>query len=392
MMKQSKYDFLLFENWHQAKHHKYDLFLIARLLQSKGLKVAVLDVYHEDKEDEKQGVPVIHLHFNHAIPNDKWNLFPKNKLINLLCLLRFLWQQHFYMKQVLAEVEPLADRFYCGSYNITMSSTFMHSQKKCYYWGLRSAWMSNFWSYFKKNPVHAIRMAQLRRAFKSNESQCLFVSNEIIRREFEQLGVPRERMVIREERCIEALGRPMYEQMNEHFSLLTIGTLRKDKRVDYTVREFLQAQADGWTFVLAGRTRGNYERVIEEATEGHAGIVRINEFMDYDKFYKIIHESHFVVLADIQQKSCVTNGTMMEALINYRPIIAPNYEPYKSYIEKYGIGIMFDPDNPGDLARAMKEAEQRGCRSFYDNIERFLHTIEFPRVADDLYEQLYNEH
>lgn len=391
MMKQSKYDFILFENYHLASNHKYDLFLIAKLLKSKGLNVAVLDLYQEDKEDEKEGIPVVHLHSNAEIPNDKWQKAPKNKFFSLICLVRYLWQQHFYMKKVLAEVEPLAERFYCGSYHIGMSRVFMRSKKICYYWGLRSARMTNFWSFFKQNPINAIRMLQLRHAFMKNDSQCLFVSNDIIKHEFEKLGVPHSRMVIREERCIYELENPEYELMSPNFSLLTIGMLRKEKRIDYTISEYVSARKPKWKYVLAGKGRGNYEKVIENAIAGVDNIIRINEFMDYERFYKLIRESHFVVLADEKQKSCVTNGTMMEALINYRPIIAPNYEPYRSYIEKYGIGIMFNPEISGDLTRAMKEAESKGSMSFRNNIELFLHTIVFDQVASDLYEQLYNQ-
>ena len=387
----SKYDFILFENYHHASNHKYDMFLIAKLLKSKGLKVAVLDIYHEDREHEHDGIPVIHLQKEKVIPDDKWQKAPVNKLFSLLCLVRFLWQQHFYMKDVLSEVEPLADRFYCGSYHIGMSRVFMRSKKKCYYWGLRSARMTNFWSYFRQNPINAIRMVQLRQAFLRNESQCLFVSNDIIKGEFERLGIPRSRIVIREERCIENLGNPEYEQMSREFSLLTIGLLRKEKRIDYTVLEFLNAKRPEWKYYLAGKSRGNYENVIDKVAAGKDSIIRINEFLDYDKFYQLIRQSHFVVLADEKQKSCVTNGTMMEALINYRPIIAPNYEPYRSYIEKYGVGIMFNPDIPGDLARAMKEADSKGCVSFCAKIEHFLHTIEFNQVANNLYGQLYDK-
>ena len=111
--------------------------------------------------------------------------------------------------------------------------------------------------------------------------------------------------------------------------------------------------------------------------------------MDYDKFNLLMRESHFVVLADVKQMSCVTNGTMMEALINYRPIIAPNYEPYKSYFDKFGIGISYNPDIPGDLARAMTEAGKTGCEYFRINIEKFLQTLVFSNVASELYHQLY---
>ena len=233
-------------------------------------------------------------------------------------------------------------------------------------------------------------MVQLRQAFMKNDSQFLFVSNNIIKGEFEQLGIPQKRMVIREERCIDKIGNPEYERMNLEFSLLTIGMLRKEKRIDYTISEFLKAKMPTWKYYLAGKTVGNYENVIEKVTTGKDCIIRINEFLDYNKFYQLILNSHFVVLADEKQKSCVTNGTMMEALINYRPIIAPNYEPYRSYIENYGVGIMFNPEIQGDLSRAMKEAECKGSVSFCAKIEHFLHTIEFNQVATNLYDQIYN--
>ena len=384
-----KYDFIVFENYHQATNHKYDVLLIAKLLQSKGIKVALLDVYHEDKEDEKEGIEVIHLKNAMPIPNDKWQLHPKNKLFSVFCLIRFLWQQHFYMKKVLGEVETLADRFYCGSYHLGMSRAFFNTDKICYYWGLRSSRMTNFWFHFKTNPILAFRMVMLRKAFMKNPTQRLFVSNDIILNEFCKLGLSRDRMVIREERCIDELGTPKYEKLSTRFSLLTIGMLRAEKRIDYTISEFLKTNQPEWQYVLAGRAQDQYERLIERSIGNSAGIKRVNEFMDYDKFNQFIRESHFVVLADVRQKSCVTNGTMMEALINYRPIIAPDYNPYRFYFEKFGIGIPYNPEIPGDLARAMKEAKNLGCQYFQKNIEAFLQSIEFNHVASELFNQLY---
>lgn len=391
-MRNSKtYDFLLFENYHQASNHKYDVFLIAKLLKSKGLKVAVLDVYHEDKEDEKEGIKIIHLKHKRPIPNDKWQQHPKNKLLSLLCLIRFMWQQHFYMKEVLPEVEGLADRFYCGSYHLGMSRVLFRTNKTCYYWGLRSSRMTNFWYYFKSNPIFALRMAMLRKAFMKNPSQRLFVSNGIIMKEFEDIGISKDRMIIREERCIDALGEPNYDMLSSKFSLLTIGMLRKDKRIDFTISEFLKVNQPNWEYVLAGKASEEYEEFIEQTIGNNENVQRINEFMDYDKFNQLIRESHFVVLADVKQMSCVTNGTMMEALINYRPIIAPNYNPYKTYFEKYGIGISYNPDVPDDLARAMIEAQEKGCKCFRMNIEKFLSTLEFDNVASKLFNQLYSK-
>lgn len=386
-----KYDFLLFENYHQALNHRFDTTLIAQLLQHAGLKVAIVDIYNDVNQDNMGGVSIISLQYNHSIPNDKWQLHPKNKFLSMLCTFRFLWQQRRYMQHVWGEIEPLADRFYCGSYHLMMPMTFFKSKKPCYYWGLRSSRMTDFWKHFKRNPIIGLRMLRLKHAFMRNTSQCLFVSNEIIKKEFENLGIDDKRLVIREERCTDGKDKPHYEKLSRNFSILTIGMLRPEKRIDYTVKEFLSAsEGEDWNYTLAGRSQGKYEDTINEAIDGHERITRINEYMDYDRFYELIRESHFVVLADKQQLSSVTNGTMMEALINYRPIIAPNYNPYKYYIEKFGLGIMFNPDKPGDLAQAIVKAERLGTRHFEDNIRKYLATIEFENVSKKLYRQIYN--
>ena len=384
------FDFVLFENFHQATNHKFDVLLIAKLLKRSGLKVALLDVYHEDDGNEKEGIPIIHLRTKRRIPDDRWQKHPKNKLYNLFCLIRFLWQQHCYMKHVVKEVEPLANRFYCGSYHLNMPSTFFKCKKPCYYWGLRSSRMANFWPCFTRNPILGIRMLKLRHDFMKNPFQRLFVSNGIIKREFEQLGISSDRLVIREERCITELGNPCYECLNHQFSLLTIGMLRPEKRIEYAVDEFKQCSQMEWQYVLAGQAQGKYESVIEKCINGESNIKRINDFMDYETFNKSIKEAHFVVFADKRQKSSITNGTMLEALINYRPIIAPNYDPYKFYVDKYGIGLTFDSGVPHSMANVMQEAASRGCKSFHNNIEAFLTTLQFDFVSTCLYEQIYN--
>lgn len=384
------YDFLLFENYHQAKNHKFDLMLIAKLLQHAGLKVAVLDIYHEDNEEEKEGIPVVHLKYNHAIPDDTWQLHPKNKFLSMLSTFRFLFQQQLYMKHVWKDVEPLADRFYCGSYHLMMPMTFFKSKKICYYWGLRSSRMTNFWEHFRENGITGLRMLSLRKKFLVNPSQKLFVSNQIIKKEFEQLGVIDDRLVIREERVTTGKEMPCYDQLSHKFSLLTLGMLRPDKRIDYTVKEFLSLnESENWEYVLAGKGYDKYEPIIERAITGHKNIKRYNEYLEYNKFYELIRKSHFVILADKQQESSVTNGTMMEALINYRPIIAPNYNPYKYYIEKYGVGLMFDPDKKGALSMTIKKANEIGIKTFEENIRNFLKTIEFENVSKSLYQQIY---
>lgn len=384
-----KYDLLVFENYHAAENHKYDVVLIGHLLQRAGLNVAVLDIYGEDPCEKMEGLPVVHLTFKKPIPNDHWQKHPKNKLFSLISLIRFLWQQHWYFKKVIREIVPMADRFYCGSYHLGMSRQLLKINKPCYLWGLRSARMTGLWAKFKKNPIIAVRMIMLKYAFMRNPQQFFFISNHIIRSEFAKLGIPQNRMILREERCVEKLGNKRIEVMTPAFSLLTIGMLRPEKRIEMTIKEFLHCNNPDWTYKLAGKSNPKYETTIETMIHGHSNIIRINEYLDYAQFNRLFAETHFVVFADKWQGSSVTNGTMMEALINYRPIIAPNYDPYRFYIEKYGVGILYSPDINGDLSRAIVEAYTLGCLHFMQNIDKFLRTIQFDYVSKKLLLQMY---
>lgn len=384
-----KYDFILFENYHLATHHVFDVKLIAKMLTANRLKVAILDIYNEMECGAEDGIEILKMPILRQKPNDNWCKHPKGKLNSLFSLIRFLWQQHFYIEEVWQKVEPLADRFYCGSYSLFMSSIFLRSKKPCYYWGLRSARMADVITHFRKNPVLGVRMLLLRHRFMKNPVQGLFVSNEIIKEEFKNLGVDDNRMVIREERCIMEKGNPQYECLSDEVSFLTIGLLRPDKQIDYSVKEFSMCKCENSIFTLAGRSQGDYETVISESIAGKKNIFRINKFLDYKDFNSLITKSHFLILADKKQASCVTNGTMMEALINYRPIIAPNYNPYKHYIEKYDVGLVYNPDIKGDLAKTIEVAIENGCEFYRDKIEAFLRTIDFDFVSKKLYKQIY---
>ena len=197
------YDFILFENCHAAKHHIFDVVLIARMLQSQGLKVAILNIYSDIEKKELDGIEVINLPFSIPIPNDKWKKNPKNKIHSLLCNIRFFYQQYFYIKKVVKYITPFADRFYCGSLNNYTSLQLLKIRKISYFWGLRSHWFNDLGHKILKDPISSIRFFMIRHFFYKNVNLKLFVSNQIIKDEFEKLGINKNRIVIREERCIE---------------------------------------------------------------------------------------------------------------------------------------------------------------------------------------------
>lgn len=385
-----KYDIILFENFHAAFHHKYDVHLIARMLKSQGMKVAILNIYGEDKPDDYPGIDLLDLPFYDSIPDDKaWLDCKGNVVKRLYYVICFLKQQSRYMRKVRAFVQDKADLFYLGSYHLTMPSEFLGIKKRCYYWGLRSYRMTGFWQTFKGNPFLAFRMVSLRKRFLKNDYQCLFVSNEIIKKEFIKLGVPESRLVIREERCIEEKKEFNEGNKDKEFSLLVIGGLRRQKHIETTIRAFKKASMVGSVLRLVGENRdAEYEELIEKEIAGSPSIERINKRMQYEEFNGYMTRAHFILFADEKGQSSITNGTMMEAIISYTPFIAPDYEPYTYYVDNYGIGLTYKPGDVESYSEALKKARELGYVSFIENIIAFQKAIEFETVASLLFDSL----
>ena len=376
-----KYDFLLFENYHQATHHLYDVLLIARMMRSQGLHVAIFDIFHEIKEDDMEGVPVIHWVSRNQIPNDTWMVSRHSKLDTLVKSGRLRRQTKKYFKEVVSFISDKADAFYCGSYHNGISTELFNLQKPCYYWGLRSDRFSFTWRKLLPSPLGGLQILKQRRTFLRNPYQRLFVSNPIIMEEHEKLGVPRNRMVIREERLVEQNTDANLTSLDKQMSFLVIGQLRKEKHVPTTIRAFQKSEIVNSRLKLIGRSREDYEQEIIKVINNDTRIERVNAYLEYEDFFKFFSQSHFVLFADEQGRSCITNGTMMEALIHHRPVICPNYNPYTYYIEKYGIGLQYRAGDVESYAETLRRASVLGVEHFQKAIDLFLENIMFDRVA-----------
>ena len=127
-----KYDIIVFENYRQAIHHKIDMHLIAKLLRAGGLSVAILDIYHEDCYNEIDDIPVLHHHV--ILPKILNAQFAANPMTRFFEHLYFYRAQNKYFTAVLDEVQDWADRFYCGSYHLGMTSSWFSLKKPCFWW------------------------------------------------------------------------------------------------------------------------------------------------------------------------------------------------------------------------------------------------------------------
>lgn len=384
------FDFILFENYRLAENHWFDVELIARIFHDQGMSVAIFDLYNRYDSNEVNGIEILHWTPLNMVPDDRWMMQRHSKIETLYKAIGFRWQQYIYCKEAKKFIENKADNFYCGSYHNGMSVVFFEINKPCYWWGLRSDRFRFSLLKLLSNPFKGIDVLIEKFFFLRNPMQRLFVSNQIIKDEHEKLGVSCDRIIIREERCVETIGSPKLDRQTKNISFLVIGMLRKEKQVPVTISAFKGANIPGAILKLVGSSRLDYEKIIEKAMGGDKRIIRKNEFLNYSDFNQAFQESHFVLFADIEGPSCITNGTMIEALINYRPVICPDYNPYKYYVEKYHIGLVYESKNIKSYSETLKKASELGTIFFIPAIEQFLLTIQFDQVAKQLVKAVNN--
>ena len=114
--------------------------------------------------------------------------------------------------------------------------------------------------------------------------------------------------------------------------------------------------------------------------DGHNNIKRIDRRLSDEEYNLLISTCDYLLLCDEKQLSSVTNGTMSEALLAGKPIIAPDYDPYQTMVNKYGVGILYDIKDPVSIQNALVKAKNTDPVVFKNDINQFVSTLEYPCV------------
>lgn len=374
------YDVILFENSWESSNHLLDLKIIAQMLQSQGLKVAILNIYGEYTPEYFEDIKILDISTTHICPRR-----PNPYFVHALSFLR---KQNLFFREVLAQIRDMANVFYFGSYNYYISTELLKFDKPFFLWGLRSFTFEIKWRKFIRDPF-ILQKLYFKNLMIKNPNAHFFVSNEIIKREFEQRGMPAEKMVLRPERLSTGQESQRYDLLSKKNRFLTIGWIRDCKRVEMTISAFKQIQTNQNELYIVGRSNDDYEAFLKSRYINNHNILRIRERLSDHDFNNHFAMAHFVCFADFSDpKNTITNGTFIEALLHYRPVIAPNYEPFASIINKYHVGILYDPKDLNSYINAMREIQERGTQSFEESISEFLKTINYNNAAKKLKEEI----
>lgn len=388
-----KYDFILFENAYQLENHYLDLELLALALKRAGYNVAIADVFKEHILCKNQEIPHI------TLKRKPYSLFRQQAVYRTTIssfrytYLRFLC--NIYLIYVMFVLKKQTKRIYVGSLTIDtpLLWLFLSPLKiDIYIWGLRS-YVLEKWKVklLSRYGIYSFFLSKICRHYKRIK---IVVSNGIIQKEFQQIIKTDKRTLVRPERWLsnEISLPPLSINCKEKVVFLTIGTLRYNKHVELVYDALRICESSNYQYIVAGRCKDDngYEQMLNERRQGLNNVMRISRFIPTDEYEKLFEEADCIILCDEPEKSCGTNGTMMEALLKCKPLIAPRHEPFISEIEKTGVGVVYDLKDTKSLARCIDKIISDTPSSYRQNIEKYLDNYREKAVIQSIKKQIEN--
>lgn len=384
-----KYDFVLFENAYNIENHYKDLCILASLLKEAGYNVAFADVFKEDKLCNVDGIPHIQLPIKRPSRYSELRQYREHhsKFINQ-------WNEFLldiYLYRVTHYLAKLSKAVYLGSWMMGLPLIFLFCLNRYtnfYLWGLRSItllyWRDSIWSkggLFSKCYYYLARN-------KSN--LFIVVSNDLIKDEFlNNVGVPEGHIILRPERIINEPTRVKPSNKGE-LHLLTIGTLRPFKHVEFALDALRLLNNKKIYYTIAGRCKDDngYELMISDRMSGVPNVTRINKYLDDEEYERLMSSCDALLLCDGDQLSCASNGTMSEALLHGKPIIAPNFNPFKYEVETFGVGALYEYENIDSLAETLLLFLKGGTEKYMKSLEVYQNGYLFKNVSLSLRDQI----
>lgn len=365
------YDFIIFEHT-GLRNHMVDLCNIGQLLIDSGLKVAIANVTNERELCSDSGIKIL-------------DISVKRESYKSSCA---------YMEAVIKELSPMTKNFYVGSILSFTSLAWLKyvpPHHKVFLWALRSFFFTQYRRFrlsrtYLSDAFHSIYNSWI---IHKRRNIYLFVSDTIIRDELVNLGYERERLIVRPERTTKEI-RPVKQRNDATVALLSIGALRPEKRLDLCIDALEAIDGSDFHLVIAGKayTIKGYDKMLEARSARNPAVTRIPYRLSAEEYDKLIADCDYLILCDEKQPSSVTNGTMAEALLAGRPIIAPNYDPYKYVIEKYRVGILYEMYDRESLINALLQAKDTDPAEFAQGIMSYQQDFMYDNVVGNFKKEI----
>lgn len=380
-----KYDLILVETAHYKKpHYEKIQRQIAELLTEGELRVAVINYKKNNDYHNNRIYDVINIHPNLPDPPVIWrDQKGRNKLERLRSIQLLSKEEKRYFEVLFEKIKHLSNAIYWG----TISSSTLNlikirglRNKKIFLW--EGAYYAFLFTNIRKikNPIEFIRPILLSNFIKKNDIKIL-VANEPIYNILVKKGFKKKNIIVRPEETFYESEDDITKIQNE-FCLMTIGAIRYEKNIHFALNALKNRKVK---YIVAGKSNNPYAYDIDEKMKNmdRKYFIRINKWLTDEEYHNLIKQSHFLVICDMEFSYPGSNGTLFDAVKNMRPVIVPDHTHFRYYIEKYNIGLKYEPDNTNSFIEAINRAKKLGASYFIENIVKMRNDFKHDKIVSE---------
>ena len=160
---------------------------------------------------------------------------------------------------------------------------------------------------------------------------------------------------------------------NKKFLISTVGIIYKGKNIEFVLNSLKKNRTVNFKYRIAGLPKEKYGQYIKRmAMEFSNEIVECRfEYLSDEDYAEEIKKSNFIVIPYVKARSDQASGVFFDALRYNRPVITPDIDPFKNYIDKYKVGLTYKEGDYESFINAVNLSMKLGTEHFLDNILKF---------------------
>ncbi len=186
--------------------------------------------------------------------------------------------------------------------------------------------------------------------------------------------------------CFENSDSGVYpERRGGEFTLLTPGAIYRSKNIDFVLDIYKKYKLD-FKYIIAGFPIDVYGRKIVKTIESlgkNMSITGIFRYLPDEEYKEMIRRSSFVLLPYSTERNNGISAVMQDAFENDTPVIAPNIKPFNHYINKYSVGLLYEP-NDDSFIGVLRKASKIDKIVFKDGFIAFKEDFSYVKVRERL--------
>lgn len=186
---------------------------------------------------------------------------------------------------------------------------------------------------------------------------------------------------------LPATERPPLPGAPEPDTFLTIGTISKSKNHLFVLDAMERANLP-YPYVIAGKPLDDTGSAVEERVKslGQRSDLTVSGrfgYLDEAEYMDLMQAAAFLVFPYDLMRGNISSQVLHDAFSTGTPIIAPDIEPFRWYVERYGIGLLYKEGDATSFADTMHAAHAAGRSSFTAGFERLRadHSIDTIRAT-----------